>query len=75
MKLTGKGCGEMSERKQKVSMALLMVCGALTGFGARYVVDQYRETHEGPAADDPALHGRKHTALALMEGWDGKATP
>jgi hypothetical protein len=35
----GRALDDMKNLKQKASVALLAVCGALTGFVAHYVVD------------------------------------
>ncbi len=55
------------DRKKAVSMALILVCGAVTGVTARVAVDWYRQNYGTPTGDHPALHGRFRTKLAVAD--------
>ena len=59
---------EKVDRKKVVSMALILVCGAVTGVAARVAVDWYRQNYGTPTGDHPALHGRFRRKLAVADG-------
>ena len=58
---------ENADRKKAVSMALIIVCGAVTGVAAGVAVDWYRQNYGTPTGDHPALHGRFRTKLAVAD--------
>jgi NADP-dependent 3-hydroxy acid dehydrogenase YdfG len=53
--------------KRIAGMALILIGGAASGFGAQHAVAYYESGDWRPTADDPVLHGRLRTHLALME--------
>jgi hypothetical protein len=48
-------------------MALLLICGAVTGVTARLAVEWYRQNYGIPVGDDPVLHGRLKMKLAVAD--------
>lgn len=56
-----------AEIKSIARTVLIVICGAAVGFGTRYAVVSYERGDWRPTADDPVLHGRLRTHLALLE--------